>query len=140
MLSDGVVLWLIFWIPSIVVGCMGGALLAPTKGRHATEGCLLGLLLGVVGLLLEILLPDAREVATDPLRKPPPALQVLAEVRRRTGLRVFGGLAVLTGLEYIAAVSLDKNVPVLICFALPKAALIIWYFMHLRRVWAIEPH
>lgn len=140
MISDGVVLWLIFWIPSVVVGAMAGALFAPTKGRRALEGFVLGLLLGVLGLVVEVVLPDAREVETAALSKASPTRQLVAEARRQTGLRVFGGLALLTALEYVAAVSLDKNLPVLVVFALPKAALIIWYFMHLRRVWAVESH
>jgi caa(3)-type oxidase subunit IV len=53
----------------------------------------------------------------------------------RTGWLVFGLLAVLTVVEYIIAVSLDANLPVIMAIAVAKAALILWYFMHVARLW-----
>lgn len=53
----------------------------------------------------------------------------------RTGWLVFLGLAVLTVIEYIIAVELDNNLPIIMGIAVIKAALIIWYFMHIARLW-----
>ncbi len=52
-----------------------------------------------------------------------------------TGWAVFIGLAILTIVEYFLAISIDKNIPILVVFALAKAGLIIHYFMHLARLW-----
>lgn len=43
-------------------------------------------------------------------------------------------LAVLTGLEYLAGTRLPDVVALLVAFALVKAGLVLWYFMHLARV------
>jgi heme/copper-type cytochrome/quinol oxidase subunit 4 len=51
------------------------------------------------------------------------------------GWVVFIGLAVLTIVEYILAIAIDANLPILIVLAVAKAAVIIHYFMHLVRVW-----
>ncbi len=51
------------------------------------------------------------------------------------GWLVFIGLAVLTLVEYILAITIDANVPILVVFAVAKAALIVHYFMHLVRIW-----
>ncbi len=52
-----------------------------------------------------------------------------------TGWVVFIGLAILTVVEYFLAIAIDKNIPILVVFALAKAGLIIHYFMHLGRLW-----
>ncbi len=52
-----------------------------------------------------------------------------------TGWVVFIGLAILTIAEYFLAIGIDKNVPILVVFAVAKAGLIIHYFMHLARLW-----
>lgn len=52
-----------------------------------------------------------------------------------TGWMVFLFLAVLTVVEYIIAVSLDWNLPIIMGIAVLKAVLIIYYFMHIARLW-----
>jgi heme/copper-type cytochrome/quinol oxidase subunit 4 len=54
----------------------------------------------------------------------------------RLGLIVFAVLAVLTVVEYLIAVSLDKNIVILAVMAVAKALLIVYYFMHVVRAWA----
>jgi caa(3)-type oxidase subunit IV len=51
------------------------------------------------------------------------------------GWWVFVGLAVLTVVEYVIAVTVDLNLPVMAVIAVVKAGLIVWYFMHLLRLW-----
>ncbi len=51
----------------------------------------------------------------------------------RTGLQVFLGLAALTGLEYWAGVS-EWPPFMLWAIAILKAALVAWFFMHIRRL------
>lgn len=53
----------------------------------------------------------------------------------RIGLYVFAVLAVLTVIEYVIAVSLDMNLAILMAIAVAKAALILYYFMHVVRAW-----
>ena len=53
---------------------------------------------------------------------------------------VGGILAVLTVVEFIIAVNFENNLGVLTVFALAKAVLIIYYFMHIYRVWRMEEH
>ncbi len=61
----------------------------------------------------------------------------------KTGLQVAAILAVLTILEFIFAVKVPND---LIRFlglsasAIAKAGLIMWFFMHLPRVWRSEAH
>lgn len=58
----------------------------------------------------------------------------------RQGAIVFLVLAVLTIVEfYIAQVSGGRAVPLLL-IALIKAALIVYYFMHIYRLWREEKH
>jgi hypothetical protein len=49
----GVIVYLIIWL-AFGFGTMK---LATSKGRHAVEGLLLGLLLGLIGLIIELVLP-----------------------------------------------------------------------------------
>ncbi len=56
----------------------------------------------------------------------------------RIGWLVFLGLAVLTVVEFIVAITVTSNLPFLIVFALMKAGLIMYYFMHLLRLWRGE--
>ncbi len=53
------------------------------------------------------------------------------------GLLVIIGLAVLTIIEFFVPIGLEKwpALPVLTFIALLKAALIIWYFMHVAQIW-----
>ena len=61
----------------------------------------------------------------------------------KTGMQVAAILAVMTILEYVFAVNVGND---LIRFlglsatALCKAVLIMWFFMHLPRVWRQEAH
>ena len=48
---------------------------------------------------------------------------------------VFLILAVLTAVEFVLAVTIDANLPILIVIGLAKAGLIMYYFMHLMRLW-----
>ncbi len=65
--------------------------------------------------------------------QPKPASETSGPLGR--GWVVFIGLAVLTIVEYLFAITVNANLPVLIVLAVAKAALIIHYFMHLVRVW-----
>jgi heme/copper-type cytochrome/quinol oxidase subunit 4 len=56
----------------------------------------------------------------------------------KAGFIVIVILAVLTAVEYIVAIELDQNLIPLILMAQVKAALILWYFMHIKRVKASE--
>ena len=56
-----------------------------------------------------------------------------------TGTIVFIVLAVLTGVEFYIA-SISGAVAGLMIIALIKAALIIWFFMHVNRLWTEEGH
>lgn len=62
-------------------------------------------------------------------------------VAQRRGLTVFVVLAVLTGVEYVVAVSLD-TVPVLVTLLAAAAVAKCWaitlYFMHVYRLWRGE--
>ncbi len=61
----------------------------------------------------------------------------------RTGINVAVILAVMTILEYIFAVNVPNDYVRffgLSATALVKAGLIMWYFMHLPRVWRTEAH
>jgi hypothetical protein len=44
-------------------------------------------------------------------------------------------LAVQTAAEYILALVVDKNLPIMVAINLSEAALIMIYFMHLPRLW-----
>jgi heme/copper-type cytochrome/quinol oxidase subunit 4 len=54
------------------------------------------------------------------------------------GLIVIIVLAALTGIEYVIAKEIEENLIPLILMAQVKAALILWYFMHIQRVRASE--
>ena len=49
-------------------------------------------------------------------------------------------LAVLTIVEFIIAVNFENNIGILTVFALGKAVLIVFYFMHMYRLWRTEAH
>lgn len=58
----------------------------------------------------------------------------------RGNIIVFVLLAVLSALEYFVAVSLQGSAVLLILIALIKASLIVYYFMHIYRLWREEGH
>jgi hypothetical protein len=44
-------------------------------------------------------------------------------------------LAAGTAVEYLLAVSVDANLPVMVAINIAEAAAIIWFFMHVSRAW-----
>ena len=56
----------------------------------------------------------------------------------RIGWVVFILLAVLTVVEWLVAVLITANLPLLLVIALAKAGLIVHYFMHIVRLWRRE--
>lgn len=58
----------------------------------------------------------------------------------RRGLITFLALMVLTVVEYIVAVALTSSTTLLFIIALIKAALIVYIFMHVSRLWRGESH
>jgi heme/copper-type cytochrome/quinol oxidase subunit 4 len=58
----------------------------------------------------------------------------------KPGLIVIIVLAVFTAAEYVIATQMDANLIPLVLIAQVKAALIIWYFMHVARAWIGERH
>ncbi len=61
------------------------------------------------------------------------AMETSKKKEWRTGMQVFLGLAALTGLEYWAGVS-EWPAFTLWAIAILKAALVVWFFMHIRRL------
>lgn len=59
---------------------------------------------------------------------------------QRTGLYVFLALLVLTVAEAIVGGLANPITVLLIIIALVKAALIIYFFMHVYRLWREESH
>jgi len=62
-------------------------------------------------------------------------------IDQRRGLIVIAILAVLTIVEYVLAISIDDTawlIGTLTPFALAKAFLILWYFMHVPLIWLGE--
>ena len=56
----------------------------------------------------------------------------------RTGWLVFAVLIVLVLLEYVIFLVLTTNLPIMIVMNVIDAALIMYYFMHLPRLWRRE--
>lgn len=56
----------------------------------------------------------------------------------RTGWMVFAALAALTIVEYVVAVRVEANLPIVAVIALGKAGFIGYYFMHIVRAWRGE--
>ena len=61
------------------------------------------------------------------------------KVARRIGIYVFVALMVLTLIEFVVSVYLNSTVGLFITMLL-KAALIVYYFMHVYRLWREESH
>jgi cytochrome c oxidase subunit IV len=59
-----------------------------------------------------------------------------AERAKAIGWWVFGGLGLLTAIEYLVAVEVGFNLFWLTQIAALKAGLIAYYFMHIARAWA----
>jgi caa(3)-type oxidase subunit IV len=64
-----------------------------------------------------------------------PARRTSAAAAYRTGWWVFLVLIALTVLEYIVALVMDANLPVMVVMNVVDAGLIMYYFMHVRRLW-----
>ncbi len=56
----------------------------------------------------------------------------------RTGWLVFAALIVLVALEYVVFLILDTNLPIMVVMNVADAALIMYYFMHVSRIWRRE--
>ncbi len=56
----------------------------------------------------------------------------------RTGWLVFAALIVLVALEYVVFLVLDTNLPIMVAMNVADAALIMYYFMHVSRIWRRE--
>jgi len=59
---------------------------------------------------------------------------------KRVGLWMAVFLAAGTILEYGIAVTIDKNLPIMVSINVAEAAAILWFFMHVRRAWRNEEH
>jgi heme/copper-type cytochrome/quinol oxidase subunit 4 len=58
----------------------------------------------------------------------------------RRGMWTFIILMVLTALEFTVAVFMGASIIMLFLISLVKAALIVWVFMHMSRIWREESH
>ena len=58
----------------------------------------------------------------------------------RRGTWTFLALMVLTIIEFVVAVAFNASIIMLFLIALVKAALIVWVFMHISRLWREESH
>ncbi|HEY9077960.1 MAG TPA: cytochrome C oxidase subunit IV family protein [Anaerolineaceae bacterium] len=58
-------------------------------------------------------------------------------IELRRGIVVFVALALLTGLEFLIA-QLELTPVLLWILLLLKAGLVLWYFMHINRLWKTE--
>jgi len=58
----------------------------------------------------------------------------------RQNFFIFLVLVVLTLIEFIIAINLDKPAVPLLIIALVKAGLIVQFFMHIHRLWRQEEH
>ena len=57
----------------------------------------------------------------------------------RLGFLVFLALMVIEIVEYLVGASMSVgSLPIMVLLMVPGAGLIIWYFMHIRRLWRPE--
>ena len=68
-------------------------------------------------------------------REPPPRAERPKAGPVRTGWTVFLTLLVGVIVEYVVAIYMDRNLPLMIAMNIADAALIIYYFMHVTRLW-----
>jgi len=71
----------------------------------------------------------------DPVEKNESAKQAA----KRIGILVFAALMVLTLIEFAVSIYLNSTVGLFIMMLI-KAALIVYYFMHVYRLWREESH
>jgi heme/copper-type cytochrome/quinol oxidase subunit 4 len=55
----------------------------------------------------------------------------------RLGILILIVLAILTGVEYAVALTIDSTV-ILFLIAMLKGALVLYYFMHIASLWSEE--
>lgn len=56
------------------------------------------------------------------------------------GVRIFIFLAILTGVEFGVSLATNGSATLLLIMAVAKAALIVYYFMHIYSLWREEGH
>ncbi len=58
------------------------------------------------------------------------------------GWKVIAGLAALTAIEFVIAVTLGRSImaPLIVLIALYKTVVIALYFMHFKQLWQREEH
>jgi len=59
---------------------------------------------------------------------------------KRIGLWMVVFLVVGTIVEYGIAITVSKNLPIMVVINVVEAAAIMWFFMHVARVWRSEEH
>ncbi len=59
---------------------------------------------------------------------------------KRIGLWMVISLVVGTIIEYAIAITVSKNLPIMVVINVVEAAAIMWFFMHVARVWRGEEH
>lgn len=59
---------------------------------------------------------------------------------QQTGMYIFLALLIATIFEYFVGAVENPSTVLLLIIALLKGALILWYFMHVYRVWREEAH
>lgn len=70
-----------------------------------------------------------------------PAAERVARVENNKGVIVMAVLALLTILEFVVAIVIDDSLGLVLAltpFALVKAGLIFWFFMHVYKLWKGE--
>ncbi len=70
-----------------------------------------------------------------------PAAERVAHDENNKGLIVIALLALLTVLEFVVAIAIDDSLGLVLAltpFALIKAGLIFWFFMHVYKLWKGE--
>lgn len=56
----------------------------------------------------------------------------------RTGWLVVATLIMLVVLEYVVFLILDSNIPIMVAMNVADAAMIMYFFMHVSRIWRRE--
>ncbi len=59
---------------------------------------------------------------------------------KRIGLWMVISLVVGTIIEYAIAITVSKNLPIMVVINVVEAAAIMWFFMHVARVWRGKEH
>jgi hypothetical protein len=59
---------------------------------------------------------------------------------KRVGVWMAAFLAIGTVVEYVLAVTVDRNLPIMVAINVAEAVAILWFFMHVHRAWRSEEH